>query len=87
MWDPQGDQRLVIHKLYSEMSLGAGAGSALLRQYFVKAQARVMSSSEIQRLSPSSMLDARLLSDSLLEVKSLELIIRVASEPMGLKPK
>lgn len=67
------------------MSLGAYMGSALFRQYFVKAQASVMSSLEIQRLSPSSMLDARLLSDSLLEVKSLELV-RAASEPMGIKP-
>lgn len=45
-----------------------------------------MSSLEIQRLSSYSMLNARLLSDSFLEVKSLELIKRAASESMEIKP-
>lgn len=53
--------------------------SALLRQCFAKAQARVMNSLEIQRLSPSSMLDAKLLSETLLGMKLLELK-RAASE-------
>lgn len=68
------------------MSLSAHSGSALLRQCIVKTQAIVTSSSEIQRLSPSSMLHARLLSDSLLEVKSLELIKRAAYESVEIKP-
>lgn len=60
IWDPQGDQRLNMYELYSEMSLGSLSGSAL-GHCMVKAQARVVSSLEIQRLSWCSLLDTRLI--------------------------